>query len=185
MSRDEQILYELVAECCLVKAFKNLGSFSMPGEDEFMKGIITMLATRRIPIWLIFASQILCDIRYILESEAEQCHQELQRMGSRVQAILGDYIEFAEGLDAPLSRVIGITFEEVECWVTGDFAEPRRTELHRSHGVSENDIEPFYYLRRHPVRCGLMVFRFSLTLNEIGLANSNQWGATSKYSTPF
>jgi hypothetical protein len=153
----------------------------MPGEDEFTRGIIMMLATRRIPIWLIFASQIQCDIRYILESEVEQCHQELQTMGNRVQAILRNYIKFAEGFDAPLSRVIRITFEEVECWITGDFAEPQRTELHRSHGVSENDIESFYYLRRHPVLCGLMTFRFSLTVNEIGLANSNQWGATSKY----
>jgi hypothetical protein len=32
-SRDRQILFELVAECCLVKALKNLPSFSIPGED--------------------------------------------------------------------------------------------------------------------------------------------------------
>jgi hypothetical protein len=153
VSRDEQILYELIAEYYLTKAFKNLRRFSMPREDKFMKGIITILATQRIPICLIFSSQIQYNIRHILESEAEQCHQELQRMGSRVQAILRDYIEFAEGLDGPLSRAIGITFE-VECWITGDFAEPRRTELHRSHGVSENDIEPFYCLLRHPILVG-------------------------------
>jgi len=178
--RDRQIVYELIAECCLIKALKNHPSFHLPGEDEFTRGVITMLATRRIPIWLILASQVQCDIRYILESEVEQCHQELQKTGSRVQRILGDYIRFAVDFDVPLSRVIGITFEESECWITEDFAEPKRSELHLSHGIPESDIEPFHYLRRNPVLCGLMIFRFSLTMNEIGLGNSNQWGATSK-----
>jgi hypothetical protein len=101
-------------------------------------------------------------------------------MGTRIKPILGDYTKFAEGFDVPLNQVINITFEEVEAWITKDFSEPRRSELHLSHGVSESDIEPFYYLRRHPVLCGLMIFRFSLTMNEIAQRNSNQWGATSE-----
>jgi hypothetical protein len=51
-------------------------------------------------------------------------------------------------------------------------------KLHLEHGVAKEDIEPFYYLRRSSTLCGLMVFRFSLTMNELGLFNSNQWGAT-------
>ena len=99
-----------------------------------------------------------------------------------VRTILGDYTKFAEGFDAPFSRVIKTTFDEAECWIIEDFTEPKRSQFHLSHGVHKDDSEPFYYLRRQPVLCGLMIFRFSLTMNEIGLYNSNQWGATSKHS---
>jgi len=58
-----------------------------------------------------------------------------------------------------------------------DFAAEARRRLHTDHGISPDEIEGFYYLRRNPILCGLMIFRFSLTLNEIGLGTANQWGA--------
>jgi hypothetical protein len=99
-------------------------------------------------------------------------------MGLRVSGILENYIRFADGFAAPIKPVIKTTLAEVDCWITKDFMGPDRLKLHIDHGESQDDVEPFYYLRRHPVLCGLMIFRFSLTMNELGLSNSNQWGAT-------
>lgn len=79
-----------------------------------------------------------------------------------------------------MRSAIKTTVEEIECWITDDFMEPDRSRLHLDHGEHQSDIECFYYLRRHPILCGLMKFRFSLTMNELGLSESNQWGATSK-----
>ncbi|KAF4621870.1 hypothetical protein G7Y89_g14475 [Cudoniella acicularis] len=178
IARDRQILYEMISECTLIKSFKvNTSSFSIPAEDEFTRGLVEMLATRKLPIWLILTSQIYCDIRWILEENVTECHTELQAMGGRVEQILNDYLDFVEPFEIPVRPAIQTTAEEIECWITNDFAEPNRTELHVSHGESE-DQEPYYYLRRNPILCGLMIFRFSLTMNELGLDNSNQWGAT-------
>ena len=99
-------------------------------------------------------------------------------MGLRVGGILENYIRFADGFAAPIKPVIKTTLAEVDWWITKDFMGPDRLKLHIDHGESQDDVEPFYYLRRHPVLCGLMIFRFSLTMNELGLSNSNQWGAT-------
>lgn len=179
MERDRQILHEMLAECCLIKAFKNGPSdFLIPGEDELTIGWTTMLATRRAPIWLIFASQIFCDIRWILESDVSKCQEELLRMGNRVDSILNSYINFAKDFTIPISSVIYTTVEEVECWITTDFLEPRRSKLFRDHGHPPEAVEQNAYLRRQPLLCGLMIFRFSLTMNELGLKNSNYWGAT-------
>lgn len=167
-----------MAECTLLKGLKNLPDFHPPVEDELTLGIIKMLATRRIPIWLVLACQMQCDIRYILEESVTNCHQQVLDMGDRVQDILGNYMEFVEEIDGPLRPAIETTYGEIACWVVEDFTEPERTKLHVQHGESKDDQEAFYYLRRSPILCGLMIFRFSLTMNELGLDNSNQWGAT-------
>ena len=178
MERDRQILHEMLAECCLIKAFKNgPADFMIPGEDELTIGWTTMLATRKVPIWLIFASQIFCDIRWILESDVSKCHEELQRMGKRVDYILSTYINFAKDFAIPINSGIYTTVREVDCWITSDFAEPSRSKLYRDHGLPDSAVEQYAYLRRNPLLCGLIIFRFSLSMNEKGLGNSNQWGA--------
>ncbi|CZR62083.1 uncharacterized protein PAC_11980 [Phialocephala subalpina] len=154
-ARDRRICDELLFECCLLKPLMKRSDFSIPGLDELTR-----------------------DLRYILEEDAVKCHQELQHMGKRVTSILGNYREFTKDFAAPIGPVIKTTVKEVRCWIKDDFMEPQRTELHLRHGEDESDIEPYYYLRRHPILCGLMKFRFSLTLNELGLAESNKWGAT-------
>ncbi|TVY68961.1 hypothetical protein LSUE1_G008498 [Lachnellula suecica] len=96
------------------------------------------------------------------------------------QGILSSYIKFVSDFDVPLRPAIKTTSKEIDCWILNDFPEPRRTDFHIQHGELEEgqEAEAFYYLRRNPILCGLMIFRFSLTMNELGLSNSNQWGAT-------
>jgi hypothetical protein len=97
MGRDRQITYEMLAECCLIKPLRAHRDFSISGEDEITRGVIEMLADRQVPIWLIFAIQIQCDVRYILEADVTRYHRELQNMGLRVSVILENYIRFADG----------------------------------------------------------------------------------------
>jgi len=123
----------------------------------------------------------MCDIRYILEENVSRCHQKLQAMGTRVDSVLQGHMDFIKDFDDPIQRgerVIKTTIAEVECWISGDFAEPMRSTQHMNGGAAKEDIEPFYYLRRNPILCGLMIFRFSLTLNELGLGITNAWGST-------
>lgn len=110
-----------------------------------------------------------------------KCHQELQAAGQRVSSILKSYIKFNEDVDDELMNpAMRTTIAEVKCWITKDCMEPQRSNVHFSQGRQKDSIEPYYYLRRHPILCGMMKFRFSLTMNELGLAECNQWGATSK-----
>lgn len=185
-ARDRRIIYEMLADCCLIKALQQQEGFGIPGEDRFTQGAIQMLRSRRIPIWFIFACQVQCDIRYILETDAVQCHRELQATGKRVSSILRTYSDFNKDFDVPKARVIDITIQEAEIWAMDDFMGPERLKLHLDHGVPRQFVEPFHYLRSNPLICGLMIFRFSLTFNELGLVEANMWGATSEYlNSPF
>ncbi len=166
MSRDKQILYELLSECCLLKGLRKAAGSNIPGEDFLTTGIIDMLETREISIWIMISCQIMCDIRYILDEDVIRCHQELVKVGKRYHGILGTYLDFSKDFYAPRFKAIETTFAEIECWVIGDLAEPQRTDLHLSHGETKDQIEPFFYLRRNPVFAGLMIFRFSLSMND-------------------
>jgi len=101
-------------------------------------------------------------------------------MGKRVDSILGDYTSFTKDADMVPHRAIKTTVSEVDCWITEDYMGSDRAGLFSRNGVDEALLEPYYYLRRSPILCGLMIFRFSLTMNELGLKTSNQWGSTSK-----
>lgn len=92
------------------------------------------------------------------------------------------YIDFGGDFALRIRRDIYATFDEAQWSIFEDLTEPTRSEIHLAHGESESDLEKFYYLRRHPTLCELMIFRFSLLMNELGLCNCNQWGASSKSS---
>ena len=54
MERDKNFIQELLVEATLMKACRKYREgFSPPGEDEFTLGLIQMVATRKIPIWLV------------------------------------------------------------------------------------------------------------------------------------
>lgn len=65
-ARDRRICNELLIECCLLKPLMKQPDFSIPGLDELTRGVVTMLQTRMIPIWLILACQIQCEYSRIV-----------------------------------------------------------------------------------------------------------------------
>jgi hypothetical protein len=99
-------------------------------------------------------------------------------MGTRIDLILNNHINSRQEPNGLHTSVIQATIREVECWIKKDFTEPQRSNIFREHGHEESLIESYAYLRRHPLLCGLMIFRLSLTMNELGLTHSNMWGAT-------
>lgn len=184
MKADKMVLTDILIEATQLKAMKanNASIGTLPGEDEFTIGAIQFHATRRIPIWFILACQIQCDIRYILEGNAKHCHEELLAAGNRAKKILTEYVEFQEDFEnhlPSLDRLIRTTQRELDCWLLNDFVDPGRQSLARLHKFT-GELEQYSYLKRNPVLCGLMVFRFALTMNELGMNNANGWGTISK-----
>ena len=52
--REKRIMGELLQEAVLMKALKKYGdNFRIPGEDEFTIGLVKMIISRKIPIWLV------------------------------------------------------------------------------------------------------------------------------------
>lgn len=121
-----------------------------------------MTDTQNVPIWLVFASLAMCDIRYILEVRVLKCYSELLSQGRRSKDILSNCMQFAGYFELPLSRLIHTTLRIIQCWATKDFL------------LATEEHEICYFQGRQPLLCGLLHFHISLVMSEMGLANARQ-----------
>lgn len=65
----------------------NVIGLVVPVEDELHREMLQMLATKTLTMWLVFATQVYVDIRYILESDVDRAHEELMSTGKRITQI--------------------------------------------------------------------------------------------------
>ncbi|CAG8972646.1 hypothetical protein HYALB_00011385 [Hymenoscyphus albidus] len=186
MAADKKVMMEILAEGTVLKSKKtrNPTVKTLPGEDEFTNGIVQFHATRRIQTWFVFACQIYCDIQYILATNARNCHGELRVAGTRFKRILTDYAEFQKDFEYKQDRNIKITLLELDCWIFRDLFANEKDRIREIHSYT-GPMEEHSFMRRNPVLCGLMTFRFALTMNELGIKYANMWGAITAAGHPY
>jgi hypothetical protein len=185
MNRNVTVLSQFIAEMCLHKGAKKQG-MKVPAEDELQRGTIEMLESRKLPLWLVFACQIFLDVRYILEEDVDRAQQELTALGEQVEEILDDFRERGSKNQPDFIKdSIDKTYKEAHCWgvvdalgldTRDDFHARARPDL--MSRILYGKPEPYFLLRRHPIFCGLLVFRFSFAMQELGVTLANHWGAT-------
>lgn len=154
-----------------------------PAEDELQRGIVEMLESRKIPIWLIFACQVFLDIRYILEADVDRAHHELIATGVRIRRglnylkeIAADVVDCGGAQDDYAEDYAHLAFE-VQEWCENDFIGSSIRNKHHDDGVGTQSgitAEPFFFLKRNPIYCGLLAFRFNLKMQDIGMMVTNQ-----------
>jgi hypothetical protein len=90
--RDEIISREFLGEICFLFCHRDesseCGNERLPAEDELVGGLKEMMKTDNIPIWLVFAVQVHLGVRYILDTSAENCHEQVLAIGHRIHKSL-------------------------------------------------------------------------------------------------
>ncbi len=69
----------------------------------------------------------------------------------------------------------GLIFD-CEMWIKKDFLGPLRTHLYAQIGFPKAK-GTHVLLKRHPLLCGMMLFRLSVVTQDIGIVLVNAWGA--------
>lgn len=145
-------------------------------DDELYRGFVDARASRVLPIWLVFACQLYVDIHTTMEQLVDCGSAELISVGQRLLYTL-DALEESSNVPQGAQATLKMhqTRKEIAEWCEYDFDTPRSDESY----VENEHIwaEPFLLLRRQPVFCGLLIFRFSFTMLDIGLKTMNGWGA--------
>ncbi|KAI9649929.1 hypothetical protein NHQ30_002514 [Ciborinia camelliae] len=100
---DHKILDRLLDDVRLLKYDKTENELRNYGRDEFTKGLQEFLTTKDIPVWLVFATQVMCDIRWILGHKVVDCHGELLKTANDIYSELSRQFKLVlEGKIAPL-----------------------------------------------------------------------------------
>ncbi|TGO63077.1 hypothetical protein BCON_0015g00050 [Botryotinia convoluta] len=178
---NRNILHELLYEVWHLKKKMTASEDRNFIEDEFTKGIQEFLTTKQIPIWLVFAAQIMCDIRFALGKEVVHCHDEVILFSSHILQNLYDCFTMAgihhlhDVEDATYQLYNDLCFHNLKDWMSPTLDPPvtegEHGEMHPTPN-SQKEHEKFSYLRRNPVMCGLMIFVSTIRYNDSGVRNA-------------
>ncbi|KAF7861707.1 uncharacterized protein EAF02_010661 [Botrytis sinoallii] len=175
---NRNILHELLYEVWHLKKEMNQHDRRNYYPDEFTNGIQKFLKTKKIPIWLVFAAQIMCDIRFILGKEVVHCHDEAVLFSSHMLKLLNNYI-MTDRLHKlySLQFVTYVLYNDMWRYTLKDWMSPNfdtESDEWEKHPppISKKNHEKFSYLRRNPIMCGLLIFGHTIRYHEAGVRNA-------------
>ena len=181
-NEDKILLLELLPEFALLQQFK----IDPPVKDEITLGLIDFVKTKKIPVWLTFAAQILLDVHHGLRHTDFKAWNDLRLSALRTKKIIEEYWDLSKTFtskprfwpkegDASIMAV----HEAVEAWVTDDFLyQFKQASLPRNIQANlqaAGGIEKHFLLKSHAILCGLVAFNMTLNMQHIGLSLINQW----------
>ncbi|KKY30395.1 hypothetical protein UCDDA912_g09664 [Diaporthe ampelina] len=142
-------------------------------EDEFTRGVHTLLDTNEVTLWQCFAAQIYLDALHELEGKLDLAWSEMAGTAAVIKSSLASALE--EPGDVRLVeywRDIEKSLKELEFaaseWDTDPVAR-YKTE----HGF---ESEPNQFLRRHPLYCGVWVHEMRTRFHEAGVNFASAFG---------
>ncbi|KAJ4129857.1 hypothetical protein NW768_006827 [Fusarium equiseti] len=176
---DEQILGALFTGVITlihgVKAF--------PVEDELLRGVREMENTGKMPLYLVFASQIILDIHSFLREDTDLA---FRHMCERVDAMHVDLVrqkEFSVRVKSPSWSAVdeGVLwgYGSTMAWIKEDpvfLAKKRRAE---KSGVVVPESQKYRLLKLSPIISGLLLFQFRAQVYNLSITIMNCWGSVT------
>ncbi|RFU35703.1 hypothetical protein B7463_g727, partial [Scytalidium lignicola] len=169
------LLTEVLPEFCFLQKLK------VPPRivDELTKGIMKMVETKSIPIWLAFATTVFLDIHHLLRQNVDTAFQQLQTLGIDAKKTVDRYFDFSQDITPPSTwprsneQFFRQMIKDMEDTILTDVIFPVKAVNFKSHRLAPPDeSEKFYLYKRQPILCGILAFQTVLNMLEAGIA----WG---------
>ncbi|KAI9766307.1 MAG: hypothetical protein M1839_004922 [Geoglossum umbratile] len=175
LSEDKVILSEMLPEFC------TLGQSGIEGMgfDNLTKGMGVMYRTKRIPLWLVFATQIFLDINHVLRDRVGGGLLELKAAGEAAKSSLTFALSARlHTVNWPKSndRLLENTLTFIDEWITKD-AVDKMKRIFLGSQYATFGFEAYYLLSHHPLFCGSMLFSLTFMMREAGTALAIAWGS--------
>lgn len=176
------VFLELLPEFALLEMFK----IKMPVEDEITKGLVEFVAKKKTSTWLYFATQILLDVHHGLRHSRSKAFSDTRILAMRTKKAIEEYWDLSKTfVNTPKfwpkdnEKVIKYLHEDVSNWILEDALYTFRQTVMPAN-IQRNlkaagGIEKHFLLKSHGVLCGLLMFNFTLRMQNMGLAIVNQW----------
>ncbi|KAI9374303.1 hypothetical protein BJX61DRAFT_319974 [Aspergillus egyptiacus] len=140
----------------------------MPAEDHLIRGVRDMIQGAEISVSVIFAVQIAIDLHHLMGDRLGQAFHELERFAHYVADTLGSAHDLwvnnraqsvagSRGL-ASINHHIG--------WLQHD---PTPTKMKLPGPTPIIEREPHELLKRHPVFCGILLFKLRMQFQATGI----------------
>ncbi|KAF1345901.1 hypothetical protein BDV97DRAFT_405442 [Delphinella strobiligena] len=177
-AEDKILLLELLPDFCVVGMY----NLPLPTSDEITSGLAEFARTKKVTIWLSFATQILLDVHHVMRySNSSGALTDLKVSGLRIRKTIEDYWKLSESHPTPKfwpkegETEIKAIHTCVETWIVQDPLLEVRRGAEEQVGSGPKGEKLHGFLLRHPILCGLIMFHLNLRMQYIGQALVNQW----------
>lgn len=184
ISKKEQDQEDLIIVMEILPDFTKLsrGRLHLPGEDELTAAMHPMMEANSadaLPTHAVFALQIFLDIHHVLREDITRPFDQMQTIGKRTIETLDDYFRFSRGRTIDLWPAQNdAAFRQVRDFARdctqADTVCKAFSSVYRKLGVTP---KPFFFLKSHPVLCGLLTYRLTTLMQECGITLCNAWGS--------
>jgi hypothetical protein len=176
---DQVLLLELMPEFSFISKNK-LELFAV---DEVSKAIGQMALTKEIPISLAFATTVFLDIHHIMREKVERAFHDFQAIVSNAKYVMERHMDFMNNFPRPTTwprqndMVLRKFIWDMENTMLRDPILAGKQKLYKQVGLPYSiEVERFYLYKRQPILCGLLAFRTTLTLQDLGVTCCNAFG---------
>ncbi|KAL4746297.1 hypothetical protein BDW72DRAFT_38445 [Aspergillus terricola var. indicus] len=174
-NEDQIILLSILPEFCMVERFE----MQMPVWDAITRGLVEFIKTKRVTLWLCFASQIFLDVHHILRHSKLGAFGDLRMSGLRIQKTIVDYLQLSKTHSQPRfwpkegDEEIQDISSTVQSWIIQDqFLDIRvQTKLDRIGPPPEKHA----LFSQHAILCGLILFSLNTRMQFVGQQLVTQW----------
>lgn len=133
----------LLAECFTDLLILNRAKPVSPEEDEFMRGMRAMFDTGKIPIWLVFATQIFLDIHHELRQDVERgyhdLYQSVQIIRKSVESTLKCHLSQGNTGSMLDKEWFQDILDKTDLWPCKDYIQEAKDHLKSSHGGNHSN----------------------------------------------
>ncbi|KAF5854780.1 hypothetical protein ETB97_011711, partial [Aspergillus alliaceus] len=172
-NEDKILLLQLLPEFCMIDTF----GIRMLSSDSITRGLVEFCKTKKLGLWLCFASQILLDVHHIMRYSTLSAFEDLRMSGLRIKKTIDDYLEISKTHPQPKfwpkegdDEIKDIQFT-VDSWIMKDpFSELRRLSF-----PGNNVFEKHVLLSQHSILCGLSLFHLNIRMQSAGQHLITQW----------
>lgn len=132
-----------------------------------------------LPLWLVLALQVQLDVHYVLLSDTTRPFAELPAFATTTADTVEDYLEFSKDMDVRTwlrqkNDVLRHILLDCRMWFSRDFLDDSRTICFQ-YTEQLKWGRDFVLLKRHPILCGMLLFRFTILKHCCGLSLANSW----------
>lgn len=143
-----------------------------------------MTPDKKVPLWLVFATQNFLDVQHVMGNDASRALTELQTGAALIETSFTQNFKFHENLrsknwppynDQGLSQ---IQFR-IDTWVKQDAVKIIIEQSASGNNIVARDIdaEPYKLLKQYPSLCGLWLFSLRYLMQDSGIIFCNAWGS--------
>jgi hypothetical protein len=149
-------------------------SESALGIDSIIRLLDRFIHTKEISFHLTFAMRVFMDINFALGAAASRGRKYLHDTAGRMIGCLNS----RPSLGGPiLANTWDIENEKIVDLFMAQATGCANLDLRQNKILPELNFTDWLLIDRHPLLCGLLVFRLQIAYQDIGLALANEWGS--------